>query len=361
MQRLSFLLITLLIAIPLISAQAVDEYELFMILGEYIEPDEPGMVVYVFDNGTEASAAYGLANLDTGETLSTDDVFRIASTTKPMVATIVLWLVDSGDIELDAPIADYLSSEMISNIPNAESTTVRQMLQMTSGIFDYTESDVFDDAVQDNPSYGWTAAEVLTFAYDEEPYFAAGDGYYYSNTNYILAELVIEAVSGMSLDNALNSIIFEPLSMDSCFLETPSRFTEALVQGYELGDDNEYVNITRQNDGVGMGDGGVICNVADLAKFPIALWNGDLISEALLNEMLTTVDDGEGGQYGLGIGYDDTEFGMILSHDGASSGFQSDMLYLPDDGIVVTILTNNFDSDVIEDVKYDVLDAVFGS
>lgn len=360
MKRLFLIFTLLLLAIPFVSAQSVDEDTLLTILNEYLDDDEAGMVVYIWDNGTEASAAYGLANLESGEAVNTNDLFRIGSTTKPMVATVVLSLVDSGDLELDAPIADYLSSDIIDNIPNAESATVRQMLQMTSGIFNYTESDAFDDEVQADPSYGWTAAEVVEFAYDEEPYFATGDGYYYSNTNYILAEIIIEAVSGMSLADALDSIIFEPLGMDSCFLETPERFMEGIVQGYGFDDNDEFYNITNQNDGVGLGDGGVICNAADLAKFPIALWEGDLISEALLNDMLDTVDDGEGGQYGLGIGYDDTDFGMTLSHDGATSGFQSNMVYLPEEGIVVTILTNNFDSEVVEDVTYDVLDSAFG-
>ena len=71
--------------------------------------------------------------------------------------------------------------------------------------------------------------------------------------------------------------------------------------------------------------------------------------------MLTTVDDGEGGQYGLGIGYDDSEFGMIIGHDGATSGFQSTMQYVPDEDLVVVILTNNFDSDVIADLTYDAM------
>jgi D-alanyl-D-alanine carboxypeptidase len=77
----------------------------------------------------------------------------------------------------------------------------------------------------------------------------------------------------------------------------------------------------------------------------------------MLQQMFNTVDDGEGGSYGLGIGYDeDAEYGIIINHDGASSGFQSVMTYLPEEDLVVVILTNNFDSEIMEDLSYEILD-----
>ena len=150
----------------------------------------------------------------------------------------------------------------------------------------------------------------------------------------------------------MQSRIFDPLGMVTCYLETADVFAQNIVRGYSLYDD--YEDMTEVNDGVGLGDGGIVCTAEDLAKFPPGLVN-DLLEEDTLNEMLTTADDGEGGQYGLGIGYDDSEFGKILGHDGATSGFQSTMQYLPDEDLVVVILTNNFDSDIMEDLTYDVI------
>lgn len=329
------------------------------LLEDYLYDDEPGAVVYVRYEDETWHGAYGLANLDTEESIETDDLFRIASVTKPLVATVVLQLVDEGEIGLDDAIADYLPGEIIEQIMNADDTTIRQMLQMTSGIFNYTQSDDHFDAIDDDPGHMWTAAEVIEFAFDEDAYFDTGDDYYYSNTNYILAQLIIEAVTGNSLAEELESRIFDPAGMDTCYLETADRFAEDIVHGYLWGDDEEYEDITEINDGTGLGDGGVVCSAEDLAKFLPALVNGDYLEDETLDEMFDTVSDGEGGEYGLGIGYDDTEYGLIISHDGASSGFQSTMLYLPDEEIGIVILTNNLDSEIVEDLSYDVLDFIW--
>ena len=342
------------ISLLLLSFSAQDD--LTAILEEYIQEDEPGVVVYVAYHGETASAAYGSANLDTGEPIQVDDLFRIGSTTKPMVATVMLTLVDAGEISLDDPIADYLPVEIVENVANADSATVRQMLQMTSGIFDYTESDAFDDAITDDPQHFWTPEEVMTYTYGEEPYFNPGDEFYYSNSNYILAQIIIEQLTGMSLADALETVIFEPLGMTGCYLETEANFAQNIVRGYGYDED-----ITEENDGVGMGDGGVICPAEDLAKFLPGLLNGEIISGAMLEEMLDTVEDDSESQYGLGIGYDeDEDYGVMISHDGATSGFQSVMFYNVDSELTVIVLTNNFDAEYMEDVTWDIVDLVLG-
>ncbi|MEO1164108.1 MAG: serine hydrolase domain-containing protein, partial [Chloroflexota bacterium] len=152
---------------------------------------------------------------------------------------------------------------------------------------------------------------------------------------------------------AFEDRIFEPLGMDSCYMETPDMFAENIVRGYaDYGDGFE--DVTDINDGVGMGDGGVVCTAEDLAKFPRALWNGELLSDDTLDEMLDTVTDDWGGEYGLGIAYEENELGyMQLGHDGSTSGFQSNMAYLPEEDVVVVVLTNNFDSEIVFDLTLD--------
>lgn len=351
-----FLLLSFMLIVSNVGLAQDDAEELNELLAEYVNEDEPGVSVYIAYDGNAWQAVYGLANLDTEDTIVTDDLFRIASVTKPLVAAIILQLAEAGQLELDAPLANYLPDGIIGNIANADEATVRQMLQMTSGIYNYTESDAFDDASFDNPSYMWTAEEVLEFAYDEDAYFAVGEDYYYSNSNYILAQLIIENVTGNSLADELSERIFDPANMDSCYLETEARFAEGIVRGYQLDDDDDYVDITEINDGTGLGDGGVVCSAEDLAKFLPALVSGVYFGDDMLFAMFDTFNDGEGGEYGLGIGYDETDFGLQISHDGASSGFQSTMTYLPDENLVIVILTNNFDSEIIEDLTYDILD-----
>jgi D-alanyl-D-alanine carboxypeptidase len=232
-------------------------------------------------------------------------------------------------------------------------------LQMTSGIYNYTETDAFYEAVEDDPSYAWTAEEVLTYIYDEDAYFEAGTDYYYSNSNYILAQIAIETVTGNSLAEELENRIFEPLGMDACYLETPELVGENVVRGYQWDDADWYEDITEINDGLGLGDGGIVCSASDLALFLPALMNGDLLDDAMLDEMLDSVDDGEGGTYGLGIVHEEGDFGTEIWHDGSSSGFQSIILYLPDEDLSLVILSNDNDAEIIADLAYDAIELVF--
>ncbi|MCB9451123.1 MAG: beta-lactamase family protein [Anaerolineaceae bacterium] len=348
--------ILFLLLVPTIGTIQAQDNPLVDLIEEYVDPTGPGVVVLAQQGDTTLIGVGGLANLNTGAAIKADDLFRIGSASKTFTATVMLHLAELGEVNLDDPIADYLTADMVDNIQNADEATIRQILQMTSGIFDYTESDAFDDAVSSNPSYPWTAAEVIQYVYGEDAYFPAGDGYYYSNSNYILAQLIIEAVSGQSLADQLQSFIFDPLGMSSCYLETPDKFAKGLVRGYTL--DSEFIDITEENDGVGLGDGGIVCDARDLAKFLPALLNGDLLNADTLKQMLNTVEDGDGGQYGLGIGTTEIDYGTLVGHDGATGGFQSNMVYLPDEGISVVVLTNNFDSEVVEDLTLGALAVV---
>lgn len=349
----SFLLVlitgALLLLLPF-TLLAQEDAELAAALEDYIADDEPGLVVHILSTETNVSAAAGLADLNARTPLEITDRFRIGSASKTFVATIVLQLVDEGAVSLDDPISAYLPAEITQQVANADSASVRQVLNMTSGIYSYTDSDAFDDATFDDPGYAWTAAEVIAFAYDEAPYFAPGEDYYYSNSNYILLQLLIESITGQSLADQLEARIFTPLGMDSCALEDPTRIGEGIVRGYGFGDGDQMEEVTFINDGVGLGDGGIVCAAADLARFLPALIEGELLSDEQLAEMLTYVDDGEGEGYGLGIGTRASDYGTLLGHDGATSGFQSDMLYLPEEGISIVVLTNNFDSEIVTDV-----------
>jgi D-alanyl-D-alanine carboxypeptidase len=331
--------------------------ELMALLEQYVFDDEPGVVLLVGNREESYLAAYGLADLNAGTPIQTDDYFRIASTSKPMVSTALLTFVETGDIALDDPIADYLPDDIANNLANADSATVRQMLQMTSGIPDYLATDAFLDAVDDAPQTFWRPEQVLEFAYGEPASFDPGDDYEYSNSNYILAEIIIQELSGRSLAEVLETTVFTPAGMDDCYFETADTFAQNIVRGYDVDDDDELEDVTEINDGVGLGDGGVVCTAESLARFLPALMDGDLLGDDVLEEMLTAVPSGEGAPYGLGIDVDrDGEFGFSVGHDGVSSGFQAGLIYFVEDDLVVVALTNFVESDILEDVASEALE-----
>jgi len=349
-----------LIGISVSFAQDDLDNDLRDLLNDYMDENEPAVVLYLNYDGEEALVGRGLADLASETPVREQDLFRLASISKVFTASVVLQLVAEGKMELDNPIADYLPDELVKHIANAEVATVRQVLQMTSGIYNYTDTDAYYDAIDADPLHEWTAAETLTLIYDEEPDFAPGEDYYYSNSNYNLAQIAIESVTGNSLAKELEARIFAPLGMDSCYLETPEVFAENIVRGYELNDEDNLDDVTEINDGTGLGDGGIVCSASDLGRFLPSLMNGKLLDDAMLDEMFDTVDDGEGGEYGLGIAYSEGDFGVEIWHDGASSGFQSYMTYLPDEDLTLVILTNYLDSEIITDLSYDALALALG-
>ncbi len=323
------------------------------ILADYVSDDEPGVVVLVGYGDEKWTSARGLASLEDGTPLTPDDSFRIGSITKTFVGTLMMQLVEEGEIELDAPMSTYLTDEYIGQIENGDEITVRQLLTMQSGIFDYTESYEFEDAIYDDPTYAWTAEDVLQFVWGEEAYFAPGEEFYYTNTNYILLELIINEVTDMSLTDALAAYIFEPVGMTHTYNEDGANMSTDIVQGYAYADDdNQIDNVTFVNEGVGLGDGGIISTAADLDLFIRALLDGEILEDDSLAEM---TDFGAQSNYGLGISLDSFEDWQLIGHDGATAGFQSSMHYDPESGLSIIVLTNNFDSDIVEDLNIEIL------
>lgn len=351
----AILILFTLITAPISQAQdSTLAADVDSILEYYAGADDPGVVLLVSTSDGTQIAARGLADLEAGIPVKTSDRFRIGSITKTFVATIVLQLAEEEALALDDAMADYLPAEVAENIEYGDEITIRQLMNMTSGIPDYLESEAFYEVIANTPDYPWTAAETVTYAYDLEAYFPPGEGYAYSNTNYNLLQMIIESVTGSTLAQELQVRIFKPLGMDDSVLESPAALGQGIAHGYADWDgDGVLDDVTFVNEGNGLGDGGIISTADDLAIFARALFKGELLDPDSMSEMMDFVADGEGGLYGLGVAMYEGDFGTELGHSGATAGFQSNMVYLPESDVVVVVLTNNFNSEIIVDLTYD--------
>lgn len=355
----AFLLLFLTIVSPL-SAQDDEQATLDELVAEFAASiDGAAVAVQITVEGEAWSAAGGFADGQRATTPS--DRFRIGSVSKTFLAVTALLLAEDGVIDLDSPAADYLSESLVENIANVESVTLRQLLAMRSGVPDYLETDEFWGAVGENPSRIWTAAEALTYAYDLPAMFAPDEDYYYSNSNYLLAQLVLESATGTSLEALIRERILIPVGMDETYTQIFESLPGGFVHGYEDFDGNgEVENVSDINDGAGMGDGGLISTVGDLTKFYEALLVDEaLLSEDSLEELLTFQEDDEDGQYSLGFSAWDTEFGTVWGHSGGVLGFQSLALYIPDEDVMVMVLVASNDLSP-EDVARAVVTDFFG-
>ncbi|MBK9746127.1 MAG: beta-lactamase family protein [Chloroflexi bacterium] len=340
------LVITLLLCVAPLTAQ--DTNILDAIVTSYADKTDPAVAVQVTTPDGVWSAAGG--SVDGRRAADVNDRFRIGSMSKTFVAVVALLLAEDGVIALDDPAATYLPAEVVANVENADQVTLRQLLSMRSGISDYLETDEFWSVVETEPDHAWTAAEAITYAYDLPAMFEPDTDYYYSNSNYILLQLILEAVTSQPLHALVRERILDPLGM----ADTYTQFFEnapaggTLVDGWEdwFGD-SDLDNVTAINDGWGLGDGALISTVGDLTTFYRAL----LADQTLLNadSMRTLLDfrpDDTGDGYSLGLAEWATDYGSAWGHSGAVLGFVSIGFYLPDADVTVMVLSANADLDV---------------
>ena len=352
---LPFLLLMMTLIIPL-SAQQQDLDDL---LAEYADSQGPAVVVQVTTPDGTWIATTGLA--DGVRQTVPDDRFRIASMSKPYVSVVALMLVEDGIFALDDLASDWLPADVVENIANADVVTIRQLLAMRSGIDDYLGTDEFWGAIEADPTYEWTPQEALTYAYGLPPLFAPDAEFYYSNSNYLLMQLVIESASGMSLAEVTRERILDPLGLENTYTQIAETHTESFVYGYEDWDgDGEAENVSDINDGAGLGDGALVSNTADITTFYQALLQDQtLLGEEMMAELLTFSPDDEGAGYSLGLAEWETDFGTAWGHSGAVLGFISIGVYLPDSDITIIVLSASYDVD-LDPLVDDIASLVLG-
>jgi D-alanyl-D-alanine carboxypeptidase len=356
MRRLLVCLLVMLIIVP-ISAQGT-QTDFDDLLANYAATDGPAVVIQITTPDSTQTTTIGLAD---GERPTTpDDRFRIGSMSKTYVATVTLMLVEDGVFALDDRASHWLPDDVVANIANADVVTIRQLLAMRSGIPDYLDFD-FWRAIQKDFSYEWTAPEVLTYAYDTPALFEPDVQYSYSNTNYVLMQLILEKATGMSLAELIREKILDPLNLKNTYTQISETHPKGFVNGYvDIDGDGKLDDVTNINDGAGLGDGGLVSNTADITTFYRALLQEQtLLSEQMMAELLNFRDDGEGGGYSLGLAEWETEYGTAWGHSGAVIGFLSFGIYLPDENIIVIALSADMTVD-IETLVNDALSLVIG-
>ena len=157
----------------------------------------PGTIVYARIGNEEASIAQGTADVAAGAPMRTDHMFQIASNSKTYLAVLIAQLHSLGTFSLDTSIEEILSAEAIAGIANADQVTKRQLLNHTSGIYDYFESDIICRAMLRDPTHQWTAMKALEYARNVPAKFAPSTKFGYSDISYLLAGLVVDAITGM--------------------------------------------------------------------------------------------------------------------------------------------------------------------
>lgn len=296
----------------------------------------PGVTVTVRrGHGTWAATA-GVGNLATGKPRSARDHYRIASITKTFVATVVLQLEAEGRLSLDDTVDTWLPGLVRGNDHDGRRVTIRQLLNHTSGIFDYLEDPGFQQTYMTADGFmkhrfdEAAPEELLAIAMKNRPYFEPGASFAYSNTNYLLAARVIEKATGNDYGDEIDRRIIAPLHLTSTSVPTTrvtlprpgSRAYSKLART----DTGPTYDVTELNPRLAYGSGQMVSSSADLTRFYSALLGGRLLPPEQLKKMKTTVGSSrETSRYGLGLVDRKLTCGVhVWGHDGGISGSNSD-------------------------------------
>ncbi|MCX3286272.1 serine hydrolase [Streptomyces sp. NEAU-H22] len=302
----------------------------------------PGVTVTVRRGDGTWAATSGVGNLETGKPRSARDHYRIASITKTFVATVVLQLEAEGELSLDDTVEEWLPGVVRGNGHDGSRITIRQLLNHTSGIFDYLRDSGFQqkymtaDGFMKHRFDQADPGDLLAIAMSNKPYFEPGESFTYSNTNYLLAALVVEKATGNDYGDEIDRRIIEPLHLASTSVPTtrvtlPRPSSRAYSKFARTGTGPTY-DVTKMNPRLAYGSGQMVSSSADLTRFYSALLGGRLLPRAQLKEMTTTVESSrETSRYGLGLVDRRLSCGVhVWGHDGGISGSNSDVVTTAD-------------------------------
>ena len=302
------------------------------------------------------STVYGSRRLDGAEAVTADDHFRVGSNTKTMTGTVVLQLVQEGEIRLEDPISKYRP-----DVPKGQDITIAMLLGMRSGLYNYSADQALNARLDDDPGHVWHPDELLAIAFAHPASFDPGEAFEYSNTNTVLLGLLIEQRTQASLQEAFQQRIFDPLDLAHTVFPAPDDASIASPhpRGYMFGTNVSTLghaalpaaeqaaaaagtlrpnDVTDDNPSWAWSAGAAISTAKDLARYAEALVDGELLGPELQQARLASIkptgSDPDGAGYGLAM----AKFG----HDGQLPGFNSFMARDPDARNTVIVLTSLF-------------------
>ncbi|MCX5206421.1 beta-lactamase family protein [Streptomyces sp. NBC_00237] len=301
------------------------------------------------------TATAGVGNVTTKKERSPQDRFRIASLTKTFVATVVLQLEAEGKLHLDDRVDKWLPGVVSGHGHDGQKITIRQLLQHTSGIFDYTTDPEF---ARQHMGVGFLehrydslpARELVKVAMGHAPEFDPGAKWQYSNTNYVIAGMVIEKATHRSYESEIERRIVRPLGLRATSVpHDESRMPRPSSRAYStLGIDpatGKKYDITEFNPTLAGASGGMISSTADLNRFYRSLLTGKLLPAQQLKEMKTTVPVHEQRPdlgYGLGIFKEEQSCGKVIwGHTGGIFGSTTHTMTSGDGRKTVSLNLNN--------------------
>jgi D-alanyl-D-alanine carboxypeptidase len=306
----------------------------------------------VTKDGEVISVTSGVSDRGSQRPMAPGDLLMAGSTGKTFFAAVALELIEAGKLDLDAPISKYLGSKpWFSRLPNAKDITVRMLMTHTSGLVRYEMNPKFTADLRANPDRAFTPEEEVAYLFDAPAPFAAGQGWDYSDTNYIVLGMIMEGITGTRLYDEVQKRFLARLKLTGV-VPTTSRRVPGLVPGYAgprdpLGLPDEVMTngvfaINPQFEWTG---GGYATSARDLARWGHALYVGTAISPTMRGLMISSAVPARLGpetKYGLGvIVRETTPAGPTWGHSGFFPGYQTELVHFRKTGVTMAVQINS--------------------
>lgn len=295
----------------------------------------PGAIAYVSVGDQEWISALGVSDVDTKAPIDPAGHGRIGSITKPIFASAVLVLVDQGKLSLDDPLAKY-----IPGIANGDRITVRQLLSMSSGVWNYTTDQQLVDTFATAPMTPWTIDQTIDLIRSHPADFAPGEKVAYCDSNFVLLGRIVELVTGQPVSDVVRTLVIEPLGMTGTRMPADDQpdVPDPGIGSYQpVG--GQPAAIPDLNPTFAWTAGAATSTVPDLARFAREVTDGSLLSPELQAQRLaTTTFTGIPLDVGYGLGV--LNMNDLIGHNGDITGGGGTMLRLPAQDATFVVLVN---------------------
>ncbi|MCH2231168.1 MAG: beta-lactamase family protein [Crocinitomicaceae bacterium] len=345
------IILTVIAAIVGIVAMAQSDLKLKLdsIANSGIEKGIPGMQILITDNNGVSIYNYGSQDIKKTNKINDSTNWRYGSITKLFTAVIILQLESEGKLSINDSVSKYVDLKQ----HNEAGITIKQLLNHTSGLYNYTSANRL--------KWEDTMNQCLEYSLKRKLNFTPGSEYSYCNTGYVILGLIIEKVTELSYQQNITERIFEPCGLESMIYCNDEKTPSNTARGYNR-KRKKYKDFTEINHSWANSAGAVLGNLSDLNQFVNCLFNGSLIDSVQLKNMITRTIiyrdlNAEGLEWfyhavGLcwDLNLDKTEKTIYVSHGGNTQGYNCDIHYNTQNNLTIVIGMNLFPSGEYEPV-----------
>ncbi|HEY6485560.1 MAG TPA: serine hydrolase domain-containing protein [Candidatus Cybelea sp.] len=289
----------------------------------------PATIIGVWDDkGHSFVKTFGYENLATKAPLKPTDHFRIGSNTKTFVVSVLLQLVTEGKLALDDPLSRFALGV---SIPNARNITVRELCEMRSGLYEAYDTPQFA-ALNAKVPKNFNQRMLVAWAVQHKPYFPPNQRFRYTNTNYILLGLIIQAITKDSVGNEIRKRLIEPFGLTQTSFPQVDTMPEPWVRGYGLNKNGDWQDVSNTEPVAYTWSAGAMISAADDIRRWIKLYaTGQASGQATYRDLIDCIPILGNTSFGLGITCSAGWYG----YTGALPGYNTGDYYSPSTGMTI--------------------------